>query len=118
MRRYAPSDSPMARLAGNGKARTGAPSARKRATVYAINHPSYFPRHADESGATSCDVLLAIQESVAARGEKVTLRYTDGRAELLSEWCEWESESSYSYRGTQNNDDGSEETWRVVLTES
>lgn len=90
-------------------------AARKGNTVNAINHPSYRPSHADESGSTDQDVLNAILESVRT-GEKVTLRYTEGRAAVLAEWCEWESESSYSYRGTHDTDDG-EQTWRIVLTE-
>ena len=49
----------------------------------AINHPSFRPSHADESGSTEQDVTKAISESIRT-GEKVLLRYTDAGEPAIS----------------------------------
>lgn len=77
--------------------------------MHAINHPSYA-----NTGCTEQDVSKAINESVANGGDRVTLRYSVGAAEILSRECEWESDETYRYRGT----DCEGRTWRVSLTES
>lgn len=78
----------------------------------AINHPSYA-----NTRCTEQEVSQAIQDSVALGGGKVTLRYSEVAAQMLTEACEWEAESTYSYRGTIDTGAG-EQTWRVALTDS
>jgi hypothetical protein len=73
------------------------------------NYPHY--NETKNHGSAHQDVERAIDESVRT-GEPVGLRYCDVAATLLSEWCDWESEEEYDYRGT--NGDGAK--WQVHLT--
>lgn len=75
-----------------------------------INHPSYNPHAA---GCVEDDVRKAIAASVANAGKITQLQWSETAARILAQECEWESESSYSYRG----EDCDGNTWRVTLLE-
>lgn len=74
-----------------------------------INHPSYR-----KDGCTEQDVSVAISQSLHLGGQSVGITYSEGAAALLSEWCDWESDDEYAYRGTSSEETG-ERTWRVHL---
>lgn len=67
-------------------------------------------------GSVVQDIDAAISRSLAADGESVGIEYSEARAETLREWCEWESDETYAFRGdTERN--GRTETWRIHLVE-
>lgn len=76
------------------------------------NHPSYDPM------AGRClehELSVAIQQSLMLGGQSVGVAYSESAVDFLREWCEWESDETYSYRGTAQNDD---REWRVHLLEA
>lgn len=65
-----------------------------------------------DHGSTEQDLSVAIQQSLMLGGQSVGVAYSDKAVELLREWCEWESDDTYSFRGLAQNDD---REWRVHL---
>lgn len=75
------------------------------------NHPSYDP---NAGRCLEQDLSTAIQQSITLGGQSVGVAYSDAAVDMLREWCEWESDETYSFRGVEQ--DGDRE-WRVHLLE-
>lgn len=74
------------------------------------NHPSYRT----DIGCVEHDISVAIHQSAIMGGQSVGIAYSDEAARLLSEECDLESETEYSYSGVTGEHDG-ERPWRVHL---